>query len=90
MATRRKRTPAKAKAAPVVYVGPTLPGGVLRHLTVFRGDGFPPHIAEIVENSPAVRGLIVPASQVADAVQAVKIKGHILNTFARELTCRGG
>ena len=84
---RKKKAPA---VTPVVYVGPTLPGGVLQHLTVFRGNGYPAHVAEIVENSQAVRGLIVPVSQLADALKAVQTKGHILNTFAHELMRRGG
>ena len=79
---RRKKTPA---VTPVVYVGPTLPGGVLQHLTVFRGNGYPAHVAEMIESKPALRGLIVPVSQLPEALKAVKTKGHILNTYAREL-----
>lgn len=79
---RRKKTPA---VTPVVYVGPTLPGGVLQHLTVFRGNGYPAHVAEMIDSKPALRGLIVPVSQLPEALKAVKTKGHILNTYAREL-----
>lgn len=79
---RKKKIPME----PRVYVGPTLRGGALAHLTIFRGEGYPAHIAEIVNSRPEVRGLIVPVSQLSEAVKAVKIKGHILNTYARQIT----
>lgn len=77
----------KKKTEPRVYVGPTLPG--LAHLTIFRGESFPAHVAEVIEKNPAVRGLIVPVSQLSEAVKAVSRKGHILNIYARELRKRG-
>ena len=75
------KTPKKSEAR--VYVGQSLPG--LPHLTVFRGEGYSAQVSELIEKFPTVRGLIVPVSQLSEAVRAVKVKGHVLNTFAREL-----
>ena len=79
----------KVKAAPRVYVGPTLPGGVISYGTVFCGEGYPAHVAELIESRPAVRALIVPVAQLAEAAKAVKTKGHILNTYARQARIGG-
>ena len=46
---------------PVIYIGPTLGGGVLMRNMVFSG-GFPPHIAAMREKSAALRALFVPVS----------------------------
>ena len=43
---------------PMIYVGPDLPGGVLKRYTVFRG-GYPPHIQELRDKSPSLCGLFV-------------------------------
>lgn len=81
------KTTKKPKAIePRVYVGPTLDGGALSHLTVFRGDGYPANVAKVLNDRPVVRNLIVPVSQLAESVKAVQTKGHVLNTIARQLT----
>ena len=38
---------------PMIYVGPDLPGGVLKRYTVFRG-GYPPHVQELRDKSPSL------------------------------------
>lgn len=83
------RAKKKEKPTPRVYVGPTLPGGVLSYGTVFCGEGYPAHVAAVIEDRPAVRGLIVPVTQLAEATKAVKTKGHILNTYARQARLGG-
>ena len=81
MAKTQKKPTAQTEAR--VYVGQSLPG--LPRMTVFRGDGYPPHVAELIKNNEAVKGLIVPVSQLSEAVRDVKTKGNILNTYARNL-----
>ena len=79
----KKKQPEPAPTEARVYVGQSLPG--LPRMTVFRGDGYPPHVAELIEKNEAVKGLIVPVSQLSEAVRDVKTKGNILNTYARSL-----
>lgn len=81
MAKKTKTEPAQTEAR--VYVGQSLPG--LPRMTVFRGDGYPPHVAELIKNNEAVKGLIVPVSQLSEAVRDVRTKGNILNTYARQI-----
>ena len=81
MTKKTKTEPEQTEAR--VYVGQSLPG--LPRMTVFRGDGYPPHVAELIKNNEAVKGLIVPVSQLSEAVRDVKTKGNILNTYARNL-----
>ena len=40
---------------------------------------------KLIEKNEAVKGLIVPVSQLSEAVRDVKTKGNILNTYARQL-----
>ena len=79
----KKKQPETAQTEARVYVGQSLPG--LPRMTVFRGDGYPPHVAELIEKNEAVKGLIVPVSQLAEAVRDVKTKGNILHTYALKL-----
>ena len=81
MTKKKQSEPAQTEAR--VYVGQSLPG--LPRMTVFRGDGYPHHVAELIKNNEAVKGLIVPVSQLSEAVRDVKTKGNILNTYARQL-----
>ena len=81
MMKKTKIEPAPTEAR--VYVGQSLPG--LPRMTVFRGDGYPPHVAELIKNNEAVKGLIVPVSQLAEAVRDVKTKGNLLHTYALKL-----
>ena len=81
MTKKMKTEPVQTEAR--VYVGQSLPG--LPRMTVFRGDGYPPDVAELSEKNKAVKGLIVPVSQLSEAVRDVKTKGNILHTYALKL-----
>lgn len=83
MASKRKK--AGAKAGPMVYVGPTLPNGLLARFTVFSGGEFVPHVKELADKSPALRGLIVPVSQLNQARKDVTTQGHILHLHAKNV-----
>lgn len=83
MATSKKKS--KAKVEPMVYVGPTLPNGILARFTVFKGGEFLPHIKELIDRHSSVRGLIVPISQLAQAKKDVETQGHILNLYAKNV-----
>lgn len=83
------KKPASKKAATtepttVVYIGPTLGGGVLMRNMVFCGE-FPPHIAAMREKSEALCGLFVPVSDLATARKRMTVRGDILNTYVRQL-----
>jgi hypothetical protein len=54
---------AKAKAEAVIYVGPTLPGGVLHKSAVYRGGELPAHIKALKDGNADLAALFVPASK---------------------------
>ena len=81
MTKKPKTEPAQTEAR--VYVGQSMPG--LPRMTVSSGDGYPPHVAELIKSNEAVKGLIVPVSQLAEAVRDVKTKGNLLHTYALKL-----
>lgn len=81
MVSKKKK---ETKAEPVIYVGSTLPNGILFRYTVFCGN-FPPHIVELMDKSPALRGLMVPISKLQQAKKDVETQGHILNLYAKNV-----
>ena len=83
MASKKKQI--EPKPTPMVYVGPTLPNGLLARFTVFSGGDYLPHIKELREKSPAFRGLFVPVSRLSQAKKDVETQGHILNLYARNV-----
>lgn len=78
--TKNIQTPAE----PVIYIGPTLGGGVLMRNMVFSG-GLPPHIEAMCEKSAALRALFVPVSELATARKRVATRGDILNFYVRKV-----
>lgn len=90
MAKKTKETEATAQETPVevaeskpkettIYIGKSIPG--LPQYTVFKNGVLPAYIAEIAANDEAVKGLIVPVSELQEARKNARIKGHILNTY---------
>ena len=64
-----------------VYVGPSLPGGLLLQFTVLRGE-LPAHVADLMGKSPSLRHLIVPISRLSRARRDVSTNGSLLNLYA--------
>lgn len=86
MAKKTKETEATAQETPVevakettIYIGKSIPG--LPQYTVFKGGVLPAYIAEMAAKDEAVKGLIVPVSELQEARKNTRIKGHILNTY---------
>lgn len=69
---------------PMIYVGPDLPGGVLKRYTVFRG-GYPPHIQELRDKSPSLCGLFVCLGELAAARQRIQKQGDLMNTLSKQI-----
>lgn len=67
-----------------IYVGPSLPKGVLARFTAF-SDGVPPHVAELMEKSSALKGLLVPVARLSQARKDVETKGTLLNLYASKV-----
>lgn len=85
--TKKTKTAAETKAVEVkestVYIAKSLLG--LPQYTIFKGGVLPPHIEKMCEEKPAIRGLVVPVSQLQEARKNIRKKGHILNYYAQEL-----
>lgn len=73
-----------AKKQTTVYIGRSLPG--LPQYTVFQNGHLPAHIAPMVEANRGLAGLIVPVDELQEARKNIRIKGHILNLYANQLT----
>ncbi|MGO4369622.1 hypothetical protein AB4Z21_02275 [Paenibacillus sp. MCAF20] len=72
---REKRSAPKQKAADqLIYVGPTLSGGLLAQYTVFRG-GLPGNLQKRIEQEPAIGELIVPVGALASTNNKIKQAG---------------
>ena len=67
-----------------VYVGPSLPGGVLPQFTVFQGE-LPVPIVDLMGKCPSLSLLIVPVSQLSQARKDVITKGSLLNLYASKI-----
>lgn len=68
--TKTKKTVAKtpvpaAKKEALIYVGPTLRGGVLSRYSVFKHGELPPHVKEIADEHKCIKSLLVPVSKLA-------------------------
>lgn len=61
-----KRSVPEQKEA-TVYVGPRLPRGKLAQFSVFRGGNLPAHVQKLLDECPAMKFLLVPASKLAEA-----------------------
>ncbi|MDR7318914.1 hypothetical protein [Brevibacillus nitrificans] len=79
--TRKLEAAAKDAAAAekkqknqLIYIGPSLPGGILAQNTVFR-DGVPKHLDEIRKQQPQIDALIVPIAQFSEAQAQLQRKG---------------
>ncbi len=60
-----------------VYVGPNVPGGALCAFQTFKG-GFPAHVQEILDRTPAMKTLFVPVGDLAGARMKLKDPRTIL------------
>ncbi|QQE75719.1 hypothetical protein KDJ56_07210 [Brevibacillus composti] len=69
---------------PLIYCGPTLPGGLLRQHTVYR-NGLPKHLDKYFEECPALRQLFVPVNQLSATIQAVATAGSAESVFYAEV-----
>ena len=71
------------KSATTIYIGRSLPG--LPQYTVFEGGQLPAHVAEMVEANLTIGHLIVPLEGLQMARDGMQTKGHILNTYSKQL-----
>ena len=67
-----------------IYVGPSLPGGILPQFTVFK-DEVPDHVVALMGKYPSLRPLIVPVAKLGQARKDVSTKGNLLNLYAAKV-----
>lgn len=65
---------ASDKKEPIIYVGPTLPAGLLSRYTIFRNGQCSPHIKQEFEKCHAVSRLMVPVSKLAEVERKLSDK----------------
>ncbi|MGO4540373.1 hypothetical protein [Paenibacillus sp. 2TAB19] len=70
----KKSTPKQKVAEQLIYVGPTLSGGLLAQYTVFRG-GLPANLQKRIEQEPAIGEMIVPVGALASTNNKIKQAG---------------
>ena len=81
----RKKTDKQKKPETTIYIGRSLPSGLLPQYTVFKGGEIPKHLTELVKNNAAIRGLIVPVSELQSARREARKNGTLLNKFYKEV-----
>lgn len=83
MSTTKKeavKTAAAATAAtPVAYVGPDIKKVAINGTTYI--GGLPVELQKKIDQVPAIRGLLVPISKLAETGVAIATKGTALNTL---------
>ncbi|MCL2357469.1 MAG: hypothetical protein FWC70_10030 [Defluviitaleaceae bacterium] len=85
--------PSPQRKPPIfVYVGPSLPGAILKSNTVLNGslEEIKGYYSELLGNYPEikydmVKRLIVPLSQLATSRQNIEKPGNILNKYCTDL-----
>lgn len=70
-----------------VYVGPSIPGGILSHGKILYGTetSIREYLAPVLERFPKVAGLMVSLDHMSDAMKAVKNPKKLLYHRAQEL-----
>jgi hypothetical protein len=86
-----QEAPAKSgdeKPQQLIYIGPSLPHGVLAQHTVFR-DGVPKYLDEVRQKYPQVDTLIVPVAQLLKAQAELQRKGTEIQQAYQALSRKG-
>ncbi len=73
-----------APEGPVIYCGPTLPGGVLMQFAVYQG--MPAYLQATIKACPAIQRLIVPVEKLNVTLARMQEKGSAEHTWAAEIT----
>ncbi|WJQ12758.1 hypothetical protein QT238_11255 [Geobacillus stearothermophilus] len=68
---------------PLVYIGPSLPGGLLTRYTIF-SNGIPTHLQGYCEKCPSLKQLFVPPERLALAENNLKDPASAESVFYRE------
>ncbi|OKP97782.1 hypothetical protein [Paenibacillus sp. P46E] len=76
------------RIAPLIYVGPNLPGGRLLQSTVFRG-GIPVYLQPLLKEQPYVSALIVPVDEMS-GVQEKIVQTGTAEFVAYQAILKGG
>jgi hypothetical protein len=74
----------KEKPARIAYFGPTLPGAMLRHGTVFIGD-IPQEIQDRIKQIPGIFNLFISKDFWVSAKQELKESGSLMHTSAGQV-----
>jgi hypothetical protein len=83
--------PAKGRYSGITnfaYVGPSLPGGRLKSLTVLNGtyEQVAEYYREAIELFPTVAKLIVPVANLAESREKIEKGGNLMSKQYQELT----
>lgn len=74
-----KTATAAAAAMPVAYVGPDIKKVAINGTTYI--GGLPTELQKKIDQIPAIKGLLVPISKLAETGVAIATKGTALNTL---------
>lgn len=83
-------TPVKARYEGVrnfVYIGPSLPGGRLKSLTVLSGTyaQIADYYKETIALYPSIERLIVPVARLAEAREKTQTSGNLMYNYYQEI-----
>lgn len=81
--TTRSNVKTSAKKETVIYIGPTIPGVVVKN-TVFN-NGLPELLKEKITEIPAARSLIVPIGKLSEAKAAIQQSNTAENVYYKKL-----
>ncbi len=81
----RKKSAPRKKPESTIYIGRSLPNGTLPQYTVFNHGEIPLHLVELVQTRPAIRGLIVPVSELQRSRAEAQKQGTLLHKYFMEV-----
>lgn len=86
MSTKKTTAATAAAAEPVAYLGPDLKNIAING-TVYVG-GLPKALQEKIEEIPAIKGLVVPISNLASAGVAIRTQGTALSNLYNAVSAK--
>lgn len=82
-----ERVTAAEETKTVVYIGPSLPSGMLKQNRVMIGTDaeIRKELAEAIGKFPLIEKLIVPVAELAEAKNRARTGGNVLNKYCADL-----
>lgn len=66
-----------AEAEAVMYLGPSLPNGLLNHAVLYVGGVLPQYVQDLIDGNNDIKALTVPVSKIAEIKSNLRNKSSL-------------